>query len=171
MDPACGALTLRLRHYLARYNDTAHETLNGETPRQRWEQGRPLRFPEDEADLYRRFVTRLPRKVSADHIIKMDGRLWEAPRGLGDQRVEVVRHVLDGRLWVLHQGRMVELAQLDEHGNATDRRTAAEAQGPVPSEGIPTTAASLAYDQDFRPLIDSEGGFPETHDKEEEHDP
>jgi transposase InsO family protein len=167
------ALALRLRHYLERYNDTAHETLNGDTPRQRWEQGRPLRFPEDEADLYRRFVVRRPRKVSADHVIQMDGRLWEAPRGLGDQDVEVVRHVLDGRLWVLYQGRMVELAPLDEHANATDRRAAADAEAPVASEGIPTTAASMAYDQDFRPLIDPDGGFPEAHhhDHHEEDDP
>jgi len=173
VDPACGALTLRLRHYLARYNDTAHETLNGDTPRQRWEQGRPLRFPENEADLYRRFVVRLPRKVSADHVIKMDGRLWEAPWGLAGQRVEVVRHVLDGRRWVLHQGRMVELARLDEHTNATDRRAAAEAQGPVASQGLPTTAASLAYDQDFLPLVDPDGGFPKQQDQDhhEEHDP
>lgn len=174
VDPACSALTLRLRHYLARYNDTPHEALNGDTPRQRWEQGRPLRFPENEADLYRRFVVRLPRKVSADHVIKMDGRLWEAPWGLAGQRVEVVCHVLDGRLWVLHQGHMVELARLDPHANATDRRAAADAQGPVASEGIPTTAASLAYDQDFLPLVDPEGGFPKTHDTEDtdqEHDP
>ncbi len=166
VDPDCGALTLRLRHYLARYNDTAHQTLNGDTPRQRWEQGRPLRFPQDEADLYRRFVTRLPRTVSADHVIRMDGRLWEAPWGLAGQRIEVVRHVLDARCWVLHQGRMVELAPLDEHANATDRRAAADAQGPVASQGLPTTAASLAYDQDFKPLIDPDGGFPETDDQE-----
>ena len=29
------------------------------------------------------------------------------PRGLGDAWVEVVRHVLDGRLWVVHEGRML----------------------------------------------------------------
>ncbi|MEW6756044.1 MAG: hypothetical protein AB1505_34460 [Candidatus Latescibacterota bacterium] len=159
-----GALTVRLRHYLQRYNDTPHETLGGDTPRQRWEQGRPLRFPKDEADLYRRFVVRHPRKVSTDHIIRMDGRLWEAPRGLGDQWVEVVRHVLDGRLWVLHQGRSVELTKPDLHANATDGRAIAHADRPVPSEGVPTTAARLAYDQDFRPLVDAEGGFPETDD-------
>ena len=27
VDPACAALTLRLRHFLERYNDTPHETL------------------------------------------------------------------------------------------------------------------------------------------------
>ena len=57
VDPACEALTLRLRHFLNRYNDTPHETLGKDTtPRQRWEQGRDLRFPTDDADLYRRFV-------------------------------------------------------------------------------------------------------------------
>ena len=167
VDADSGALTLRLRHYLQRYNDMPHETLGGDTPRQRWEKGRALRFPDDEADLYRRFVVRQPRKVSTDHVIQMDGRLWEAPRGLGQRWVEVVRHVLDGRLWVLHQGRMIELAQLDEHANATDRR-AATADGPEPYEGIPTTAAHLAYDQDFLPLVDPEGGFTEQDEEEDE---
>ena len=168
VDPECSALTLRLRHFLQRYNDTPHHGLGGDTPRQRWEQGRALRFPDDEADLYRRFVVRQPRKVSTDHVIQMDGRRWEAPRGLGDTWVEVARHVLDSRLWVLHQGRMVELAELDEHTNATDRRAVAQTEGPVPSEGVPTTAARLAYDHDFLPLVDGEGGFPETDDQQDQ---
>jgi putative transposase len=172
VDPDCRALTLRLRHYLQRYNDTSHETLGGDTPRQRWEQGRALRFPADEADLYRRFVVRQSRKVSADHdeqvrfVIKMDGRLWEAPRGLGDGWIEVVRHVLDGRLWVLHEGRRVQLAELDPHANATDRRGTGHDESPLPCEGLPHTAAQHAYDQDFLPLVDPDGGF---HD-EQDHD-
>lgn len=170
VDPAYPALTLRLRHFLDRYNDTPHETLGGDTPRQRWEAGRSLRFPEDEADLYRRFVVRQPRKVSTDHVIKMDGRLWEAPRGV-DGWVEVVRHVLDGRLWVVHQGRMVELAELDPYANATDRRGTGDDDRPLPSEGVPTTAASLAYDQDVLPLVDPDGGFPDTDDEQQENDP
>ena len=168
VDPDCGALTLRLRHWLQRYNDTPHETLLRDTPRQRWEQGRPLRFPQDEADLYRRFVVRLTRKVSGDHVLKMDGSLWEAPRGLAEQTVEVVRHVLDGRLWVLHHGRVLELARLDDHANATNPRAKAHPDRPVPSEGIPTTAASLAFDQDFQPLVDADGGFPEDPDEEDD---
>ena len=167
VDPDCGALALRLRHFLERYNDTPHETLAGDTPRQRWEKGRALRFPDDEADLYRRFVVRQPRKVSIDHVIKMDGRLWEVPRGLGESWVEVVRHVLDGRLWVLYQGRMVELAPLDEHANATHRRATDDEDRPLLCEGVPTTAARLAYDLDVLPLVDPEGGFAEDHDEEE----
>ncbi len=174
VDPECQALTLRLRHFLDRYNDTPHETLGGDTPRQRWEAGRPLRFPEDEADLYRRFVVRERRKVSTDHVIKMDGRLWEAPRGLGGSWTEVARHVLDGRLWVLHEGRMVELAELDPHANATDPRgRAATAHPPLPSEGTPTTAATTAFDHDMRPLVGPDGGFSDDQETQEnkENDP
>jgi putative transposase len=166
VDPDSGALTLRLRHFLEGYNDTPHETLQGDTPRQRWEAGRPLRFPDDEADLYRRFVVRHARKVSSDHVLKEDGRLWEVPRGLGGTWVEVVRHALDGRLWVLHEGRTVELAELDAHHNATDRRGYAQDERPLSSEGVPTTAASLAFRHDLLPILDPDGGFSETQDNE-----
>jgi hypothetical protein len=166
VDPACAALTLRLQHFLDRYNNTPHQTLGGDTPRQRWEAGRPLRFPEDHAELYRRFVVREDRKVSADHVIKLDGRLWEAPRGLGDSWVQVTRHVLDGRLWVLHEGRMVELAELDPHANATESRGSAADQQPLASEGVPRTAATLAFDRDLRPLVGPDGGF---HDQQNEN--
>jgi transposase len=168
VDPDPGALTLRLRHFLARYNDTPHETHGGETPRQRWEGGRPLSFPEDLADLYRRFVVRERRRVSRDHVLKADGRLWEAPRGLSEQWVDVSRHVLDGRLWVLHEGRSVELAELDPHHNATHRR--ATGGPPLPSEGVPTTAATLAYDHELSPLVGADGGFSDPEEEEEERD-
>jgi len=157
VDPACGALTLRLGHFLERYNDTPHETLDGDTPRQRWEAGRALRLPDDEATLYRRFVAHERRKVSTDHVIKIDGKSWEAPRGLAGQWTDLTRHVLDDRYWVLCQGRMVELAELDPHANATDRRGTPDR--PVPSEGVPTTAATLAFGHDVRPLVGPDGGF------------
>ncbi len=159
VDPNPEALTLRLRHYLDRYNDTPHETLRGDTPRQRWEAGRPLRFPDDEADLRRRFVVQ--RKVSADHIIQAGGKLWEAPRGLGEQTVQIARHVLEDKLWVLHEGKYVELAELDAHANATDRR--GKAEGPVPTEGVPKTAATGAFEQDMQAVVGPDGGF---HDHE-----
>ena len=166
VDPDCRSLTLRARHFLNLYNDAPHETLNDDTPRQHWEAGRPLRFPEDQADLYRRFVVREPRKVSNDHVIKADGRLWEAPRGLGGTWVEVTRHVLDDRWWVLHEGRMVQLTELDPHANATERRGYIGDDRPLASEGVPTTAAHLAFDHDLRPLVDSDGGFRDEQNKE-----
>lgn len=169
VDPDPRALTLRLRHFLEIYNSSPHETLEGDTPRQRWEAGRPLRFPRDEADLHRRFVVRQAHKVSPDHVIQARGQLWEAPRGLGEQWVEVIRHVLDGRLWVSWRGQMVELTELDPHANATDRRGSGHDPGPLPSEGVPTTAATLAFQKDLRPLVDAQGGFPD-HDEDHEEE-
>ena len=167
VDPDCRALTLRLRHFLDRYNDTPHETLAGDTPRARWQGGRPLRFPEDQDDLYRRFVVRESRKVSTDHVIKAGGRLWEAPRGLGNTWAEVTRHLLDDRYWLLQEGRMVELAEVDPHANATEHRPGGDTK-PVSSEGIPDTAARLAFDHDLKPLVDSDGGF-EDDEQNQEH--
>ena len=71
----------------------------------------------------------------------------------------MTRHVLDGRLWVLHDGRMVELAELDPHANASEPRAWRSEQRPLASEGVPQTAASLAFDHDLRPLVDVDGGF------------
>jgi len=157
VDPDPRALTVRLRHFLSRYNDTPHETLGGDTPRQRWETGRPLRLPKDEADLRRRFVVTDQRKVSADHVIQAGGKEWEAPWGLGGQTVQIARHVLDDKLWVLHDGKYVELAELDAEANATDRR--GKAKGPLRAEGVPKTAATEAYEQDVRPVTGPDGGF------------
>lgn len=166
VDPDPEALTLRLRHYLGRYNETPHEGLGGTTPRVMWEAGRPLRLPESEATLRASFVVREPRLVSEDHVIQHGGRLWEAPRGLAGQTVEVIRHVLDGHLSILHAGRLVRLAELDLHANAIDRRAEIWTDnGPVPpvaGEGVPTTAASAAFLQDSGPITGPDGGFPDS---------
>jgi len=78
---------------------------------------------------------------------------------MGGTWAEVTRHLLDGRYWVLHEGRMVQLTELDVHANATGRRGYIGDDQSLSSEGIPATAARLAFDHDLRPLIDSDGGF------------
>ncbi|MDP6540689.1 MAG: hypothetical protein QF410_14195 [Planctomycetota bacterium] len=159
VDPDCAALTLRLRHFCERYNDQPHEGLGGDTPRQRWEAGRPLRFPADEADLYRRFVVRELRTVSSDHVIQHGGTDWEAPRGMAGDKVEVIRHALDGRLFVVHHGKVVQLHRLDPNANATERRGYPADHRPLDGEGIPTTAATSAFDRDMGPIVGPDGGF------------
>lgn len=162
IDPDCAALELRLRHFIERYNDTPHEALGGDTPRMRWETDtRPLRFPEDLAELERRFLVREARSVSADHVIRHGGRLWEAPRGLARKRIEVHRNALSGALFVLHRGAMVRLHELDAAANATERRGYPKDDHPLPSEGVPTTAAEAAFRRDFGPIVGPDGGFEE----------
>ena len=61
---------------------------------------------------------------------------------------------------------MVQLTELDPHANATERRGYSSDEQPLSSEGVPTTAARLAFDHDLRPLVDSEGGFRDQQNKE-----
>ena len=158
VDPAPAALQLRLAHYLTRYNDTAHESLARATPRTRFEaDARALRFADDEASLRARFIVTEPRRVSNDHIIQYDGRLYEAPRGLARERVLVRRQVLDGELSVLHEGRVVTLHEVDLAHNAHDRR--GRAAPPLPELAPVKTAATVAFERDFAPVVDADGGF------------
>ncbi|HJL16644.1 MAG TPA: hypothetical protein RMH99_13360 [Sandaracinaceae bacterium LLY-WYZ-13_1] len=87
VDPDGGALELRLSHDLERYDDTAHESLDGDTPRARWEaDSRPRRFDWDEAQRRSRFVVTEERRVGNDHVIEFDGGRSEAPRARGRSR-------------------------------------------------------------------------------------
>jgi putative transposase len=165
VDPSCSSLTLRLRHYLDCYNDTPHETLAHQTPRARWlADTRPLRMPESQQAFRAKFVVRESRLVSNDHVIKHSGKLWEAPRGLARNHVEVIRHVLDGHLYLQHHGKLIRLHEVDLAANATSRRGYPGDELPQPDEGVPTTAATLAFKRDYAPITGPDGGFSHTED-------
>jgi putative transposase len=167
VDPSCVALELRLQHYLDHdYNERPHESLSGVTPRQRWESDtQPLRFPEDDEELWRHFLVTESRSVSADHVIRQGGKLWEAPRGLARTSVEVKRHVLSGRLYVVHRGELVRLHELDPHRNALERRGYRGDEEPLADEGVPTTAATAAFQRDMAPITGPDGGFRDPGDQ------
>lgn len=160
VDPHCGALELRMQHFLDQYNDRPHESLDQDTPRQRFfADVRALRFPESRDALREHFVVSESRTVSKDHVIRYGGGFFEAPRGLADRAVEVRRNVLDGRLFVIHRGRLVELHPVDLTGNATDRRGRSISDPPTSDESIPKTAATLAFERDYAPVVGPDGGF------------
>ena len=169
VDPDCGALTLRLQHYLDhQYNVEPHESLGHDTPRQRWQHDlRALRFPDDEHDLRRYFVIQESRQVSGDHVIRHSGLRFEAPRGLARGEVIVHRHVLDGHLEVPYRGRMVRLHPVDLQANATTRRATAYDDPPAPDDAPPKTAATLAFDRDYGPVVGPDGGFTDPTDTED----
>jgi len=161
VDPDSGALELRLRHWLRElYNHTAHEALGKDTtPHQRWHADtRPLRFPEDDADLRSRFVVFVERTVSNDHVVSLDGVAYEVPRGLARQRVTLHRRVLDGTVALVHDGRLVDLHPVDVHANAVDRRGGAGDDAPAEAPP-PPSAADLAFQRDFGPVVTPDGGF------------
>ena len=159
VDADCAALTLRLRHYLEhQYNPAFHDTL-GQSPDERWNaDDRPLRFPESDAELRNAFLVTETRKVSADNVISHSGTLFEIPRGHANTTIEVHRQVLDGTLCIIHEGRFVRLHPVDLTDNAYTRRAPKKAPA-EPVRTPPQTAASLAYDRDFGPVVGPDGGF------------
>ena len=162
IDPEVQALELRLRHYLhARYNHTPHAALDGATPWERFHQDpRALRFHEHTEQLRRAFVLHAHRRVSLDHIVQVDGVAYETPLGLRGQEVELYRHLLEGTVSVLHEGRLIQLAPVDVHANARERR--AGGRDEPPTLAPPPSAAQIAFDADYRPVVDAEGGLAES---------
>ena len=163
IDPDCGALALRLGHWLREiYNRTPHESLGKDvTPWQRWSaDARDLRLPEDDAELRGHFILRETRKATKDHLVPWEGQDLELPKGLADKRVELYHQVLDDTVSVLHEGRLVRLHPVDRHANAVSRRGQT---APVDTTPAPTrsTAADLAFSRDLRPLVGPDGGFVE----------
>ena len=159
IDPETQALELRLRHYLHEcYNHMSHEALDGTTPWERFHQDpRALRFHEHTAQLRQAFVLHENRRVSPDHIVQVDGIAYETPLGLRAQQVELYRHLLEGTVSLLHEGRLLQLAPVDVHANAGERRAAVRDEPPAPAP--PPSAAQIAFDQAYRPVVDAEGGL------------
>ena len=168
VDPDPGALRLRLRHYLHDvYNHTPHESLGQQTPAQRFASDpRPLSFPEDRAWLDGCFVTTLERTVSKDNVIPFGAEHYEVPVGHAGERLTIQRHLLAGdALFVLHEGRQVQIHPVDLVANAHARR--ARPRSPESTPVVPPkTAAALAFEADFPPLVGPDGGYPEGDDRD-----
>jgi len=179
IDPDLGALTLRLSHWLEVYNHTPHEGLDGDTPAQRWHaeaDARPLDLPDPEW-LRAQFLLTVSRRVKLDNTLPFEGRAYEVPRGHATERVTVYRHLLerddDGheRISILHDGRRVVLHPVDPTRNAYSGRARGRKPPPAPSGPPSKSAAELAFDDDFRPLVDPDGGYPEKENRDDDSDP
>jgi transposase InsO family protein len=165
IDPRVEALELRLRHYLREhYNHQPHESLGGMTPWERFHQdsSRALRFFDSAEQLRRAFVLHEERRVSRDHVVSVDGVAYEMPLGYRGRKVMVQRHLLDGGVSLLHEGRLVALAPVDVHANARDRR--ARGRDAPPSPMPPPSAAQMAFERDLGPVVDNQGGCEEGHE-------
>jgi len=168
IDPDPGALRARLRHFLHEvYNKTPHEGLDGDTPEQRWSADpRSSSFPQDRAWLDSRFVTTFSRTVTRHNLIPYGGVDYELPRGHAGSVISVERSLLDGTLRILHDGQMVEIKPVDRIANAYARRTRSRAPdadaSPAP---LVHTAATLAYQSDFAPMVGPDGGYSQGDDE------
>jgi transposase InsO family protein len=173
VDASFGALELRLGHYLKEsYNQTPHESLGQKTPYACFSSdSKPLVFPECESKLREKFVIHFDRTMSKDHIISIEGVHYEMPLGYRDTKVTVYHHLLDESYSVIHNGKLIRLRPVDLLANARSGR----AQGNSDPEEdtqypLPKSAAALAYERDFSPVVDSTGGLTEHLTPEEEEE-
>jgi transposase InsO family protein len=161
VDPDPSALELRLSHWLYQiYNHTFHESL-GRTPHERWQDDpRELEFPMDRQWLDDQFVLTIERRVSPDNLIPYKEVDYELPRGYAGQKIQITRRLLDDTLSITHEGREVVLHPVDTAANAYARRARKASPPPSPPRRPPKTAAALAFESDYQPLVDHEGNYP-----------
>jgi transposase InsO family protein len=160
VDPSCEALELRINHWLTNiYNHTVHQSLQGLTPFKKFtEDTKPLKFPEGKDQLDGKFKVTLSKKVSADHVISVDGIYYEVPRGMARQQIQVHRQVLDGTLQVVHEGKLVKIHPVNLTANALSDRGKPKPD-PESTDSFTKGAADLAFERDLKPVIDLTGGF------------
>ena len=166
VDPSVASLELRLRHALEQYNDWPHESCDQRTPRHAFcTDSRELVLPESEATLREYFVVTETRRVSNDHVVQWAGKLYEVPRGLHRQRIQVRHHILDGRLSVIHGDKDVVLHELDPVHNATAQRAERAPRAPEKNDlPLPKTAATRAFERELGSILGPDGGFLEPTD-------
>ena len=122
---------------------------------------RRLRMPHSDEQLRRHFVLHLRRRVTADHTVPLGSVDYEVPRGHAGEQILVHRRLLDGTLAILHEGRLVEIHPVDLHANARARRGRPRDPREESPHPLPKSAADLAFERDFVPVVDPDGGFPE----------
>lgn len=165
VNPAPSALELRLSHWLYQvYNHTPHESL-GQPPHDRWHSDpRELEFPQDRQWLDAQFLLTIERRVSHDNLIPYNRVDYELPRGYAGQKIQITRHLLDGTLSIVHEGRRLVLHPVDTSANAYARRARKASAPSSPQPRPPKTAAALAFEADFQPLVDDEGNYSKGED-------
>ena len=178
VDPDPAALTLRLRHDLFQvYNHLPHESLDNDTPYQRWQAStQPLRPAASESALHDAFIVEEHRTVSNDHCISFRGTFYEVPTGLAGARITIQRALLeDDALYLTYRDKRIRLHPVDPVFNARGGR-ARKAETDEPVGPPPKNASSLSFQSEYGSILDPDGGFPEgeeadyftTHEEEED---
>jgi transposase InsO family protein len=174
VDPDPRALELRLQHYAdTLYNHRPHESLDKESPLDRFlRDGKELLFPESVDALREKFEVYLTRTVSPDNVVSVDSIAYEMPRGHDGKKVLLRRKILDdGRLFFLHEGRLVELHPVNLEENARSRRGRVNREAEDVEHPLPPSAADIAYQRDLGSVVGPDGGCPDPANPHPPEDP
>jgi transposase InsO family protein len=161
IDPQCGPLELRYQHYLFEiYNKTPHSALGFKTPEQCFFQDtQALRFPLNTEQLRQGFVLPHSRRVSKDHVVSFESQDYELPTGYAGSKATLYHNLLDGQIHFVHQGRLIRLHPVDLEKNARSRRGGGPQKKKPQVQPLTKSAADLAFERDYTPLVDPDGGF------------
>jgi transposase len=178
IDPDCSALTLRLRHDLFEvYNHLPHEALDGDTPHQRFTQSsRALRPAQSQKWLTQCFTIGLKRRVSADHVVSVDGVQYEVPRGHAGESATLYRRVLEkteyrDALYIKHKGELVRLEPVDLAFNAQSGRARLQIQPPHDRPtSVAKSASTLSFEKTYQSMLETDGGFSDDENNQERQD-
>jgi putative transposase len=161
VDPACGALELRLQHYLREvYNQAPHESLQRQSPAQRFAADpKALQMPESDEVLREHFVLHRRRRVSQDHVVSIDSTDYEMPRGYSGGWVVLRHQMLDDLVCFQHHDRLITLQPVDLAANARARRgkRCADLDGERPAAPPAKTAAHLLFDLEHQGAVTPDG--------------
>lgn len=175
IDPDCSALTLRLRHDLFEvYNHLPHESLDGDTPHQRFTQkSRALRPALSQQWLTQCFTIELKRRVSADHVVSVEGVQYEVPRGHAGEHATLYRRVLEkteyrDALYIKHKGDLLRLEPVDLAFNAQSGRARLQTEQTQQRPAVVTKSAStLSFEKTYQSMLETDGGFPDDENSQE----
>jgi len=93
------------------------------------------------------------------------------PRGHAEEKVLLRRRLLDGGICAIHDGRLVELRLVDTVANARAQRARGEGSDEPPQPMPRKSAADLAFERDFKPVVYEDGGaLPPISDDSSEDD-
>lgn len=163
IDADCRSLQQRLLHYLDyQYGHTAHESLGGRQPSDCFQNDtRALRFAESIDYLRQKFVLHITRRVSFDNVAGFDGIKYEVPTGHAGTWITLYRNMLDQSIRIADHGKLVRLFPVDLNGNAHDKRATGHGDDGGTKPMLPKSCSQIAYERDFAPVVDSDGGFTE----------
>jgi hypothetical protein len=67
---------------------------------------------------------------------------------------------LEHTYWIVFDDKLIQLHPVDLAANARDRRAHLRQQeAQCPQDLLPKSAAELAFERDFRPVVDEDGGL------------
>lgn len=137
-------------------------------PEDRWlGDSLPLRPIDDIKSLKQHFIITKRRKVAHDNVVMIGRVPHDLPGGYAGRIVDVEHDFIANTHWFLHDEKRIRLQPTNLSDNARTKRSkkARKALEETPLTPV-TTAARLAFEQDFAPIINEYGDFPKTPDKE-----